>query len=63
MITVCSGVYWFDIDDFLIEANRLLKSKSWLILYDNFFISEMQDVPEFTDWFPEVYLKKIPSTK
>jgi len=30
LITVSSGVHWFDIDAFLIEANRLLKSKSWL---------------------------------
>jgi ubiquinone/menaquinone biosynthesis C-methylase UbiE len=41
LITVSSGVHWFDIDKFLIEANRLLKSKSWLVLYENHFISEM----------------------
>jgi ubiquinone/menaquinone biosynthesis C-methylase UbiE len=61
LITVSSGVHWFDIDKFLIEANRLLKSKSWLVLYENFFISEMIGNNSFTNWFPNVYLKKFPS--
>ena len=41
LITVSSGVHWFDIDKFLAEANRILKSKSWLVLYENYFIAEM----------------------
>ncbi len=61
LITVSSGVHWFDIDRFLIEANRLLKNKSWLVLYENYFISEMVGNDNFTDWFPNVYLKKYPS--
>jgi len=61
LITVSSGVHWFDIDKFLIEANRLLKSKSWLVLYENYFISEMVDNDNFKNWFPDVYLKKFPS--
>ncbi|MFM2388032.1 MAG: hypothetical protein RL660_2789 [Bacteroidota bacterium] len=58
--TVSSGVHWFDIEKFLLEANRVLKAKSWLVLYENFFISEMQDVQEFSAWFPEVYCKRFP---
>ncbi|HEY5369436.1 MAG TPA: class I SAM-dependent methyltransferase [Hanamia sp.] len=61
MITVSSGVHWFDIDKFLTEASRLLKSKSWLVLYENYFISEMVGNDNFTNWFPNVYLKKFPS--
>jgi len=61
LITVSSGVHWFDIDKFLIEANRLLRSKSWLVLYENHFISEMVGNDNFTNWFPNVYLKKYPS--
>jgi ubiquinone/menaquinone biosynthesis C-methylase UbiE len=61
LITVCSGVHWFDIDKFLTEANRVLKHKTWLVLYENHFISEMENVSEFTSWFPEMYLKKFPS--
>ena len=61
LITVSSGVHWFDIDQFLIEANRLLKSKSWLVLYENYFISEMVGNDHLKNWFPDVYLKKFPS--
>lgn len=61
LITVCSGVHWFDIDKFLKESQRVLIDKGWLVLYDNFFISEMENVSEFNDWFYEVYLKKFPS--
>ena len=61
LITVSSGVHWFDIDKFLLEANRLLKSRSWLVLYENYFISEMVGNDQFTNWFPGVYLKKFPS--
>jgi ubiquinone/menaquinone biosynthesis C-methylase UbiE len=61
LITVSSGVHWFDIDKFLTEANRLLKNKSWLVLYENYFISEMVGNDNFTNWFPNVYLKKYPS--
>jgi ubiquinone/menaquinone biosynthesis C-methylase UbiE len=61
LITVSSGVHWFDIDKFLIESNRLLKSKSWLVPYENYFISEMVGNDNFTNWFPNVYLKKYTS--
>ena len=61
LITVSSGVHWFDIDKFLIEANRLLKSKAWLVLYENHFIAEMIGNENFTNWFSNVYLKKFPS--
>ena len=61
LITVSSGVHWFDIDKFLIEASRLLKSKSWLVLYENHFISEMVGNDNFSNWFPNSYLKKFPS--
>jgi ubiquinone/menaquinone biosynthesis C-methylase UbiE len=61
LITVSSGVHWFDIDKFLIEANRLLKSKSWLVLYENHFIAEMVGEDRFPGWFSSVYLKHFPS--
>lgn len=63
IITVSSGVHWFNIDQFLREAKRVLKSKSWLVFYENHFISEMPEVESFTNWFPNVYLKKCPSPK
>lgn len=63
LITVSSGVHWFDIDKFLLETNRLLKNESWLILYDNFFLGEMEGNLKFKVWYEEVYSKKFPSPK
>jgi ubiquinone/menaquinone biosynthesis C-methylase UbiE len=61
LVTVSSGVHWFDIDRFLLEANRLLKSGGWLVLYENHFIAEMIGHTAFTDWFLNAYLRKFPS--
>jgi ubiquinone/menaquinone biosynthesis C-methylase UbiE len=61
LITVSSGVHWFDIDKFLEEAYRLLKSTSWLVLYENHFIAEMVGTADFAKWFADVYLKRFPS--
>lgn len=63
LITISSGVHWFDIDEFLSEAKRVLKSNAWLVLYENHFISEMPGVESFGNWFPNVYVKKFPSPK
>ncbi|MEO8819552.1 MAG: class I SAM-dependent methyltransferase [Ginsengibacter sp.] len=63
LITVSSGVHWFDIDKFLSEAKRVLKTNGRLVLYENHFISEMHGVESFGNWFPNVYLKKFPSPK
>jgi ubiquinone/menaquinone biosynthesis C-methylase UbiE len=59
LLTVCSGVHWFDIDKFLAEAKRLLKSNSWLILYDNFITGKEGDT-SFKSWREKVFLAKFP---
>jgi ubiquinone/menaquinone biosynthesis C-methylase UbiE len=61
LITVSSGVHWFNIDAFLMEANRLLKMKGWLVIYENFFAGEMEENEEFKKWANEVYLQRFPS--
>src|ERR1700761_2107429 len=61
LITVSSGVHWFDIDKFLPEARRLLKHGSWLLLYENYFNSAMEGAEGFKEWFTDVYLRQFPS--
>lgn len=61
LVTVSSGVHWFAIDQFLTEARRILKPGAWLVLYENYFIAEMEGHPDFTQWFRGVYLQKFPS--
>jgi ubiquinone/menaquinone biosynthesis C-methylase UbiE len=61
LITVCSGVHWFDIDAFLLECKRLLRPGAWLVLYDNFFLGKMDGNPGFNDWYESRYLLKFPA--
>jgi ubiquinone/menaquinone biosynthesis C-methylase UbiE len=61
LTTVSSGVHWFDIDQFLMESNRVLKNNAWLVIYENYFISEMENIPAFNTWWTEKYLQKFPS--
>lgn len=60
LITVCSAVHWFNIDSFLKEANRLLKSGAPLVLYDNFFSGSMSGNDAFVNWYTGVYQEKFP---
>jgi len=61
LITVSSGVHWFNIKAFLRETHRLLKKEGWLVIYENHFIAEMEGQPDFTAWFKDVYLKTFTS--
>jgi ubiquinone/menaquinone biosynthesis C-methylase UbiE len=61
LVTVSSGVHWFNIDAFLIETNRILKDKGLLVIYENFFSGEMEESREFKKWVTDVYLQRFPS--
>jgi ubiquinone/menaquinone biosynthesis C-methylase UbiE len=61
LITVSSGIHWFDIDRFLCEACRLLKSRGWLVLYENYFDAALEGVPGFKEWFTNVHLARFPT--
>jgi ubiquinone/menaquinone biosynthesis C-methylase UbiE len=63
LITVSSGVHWFDIPGFLQEARRMLRPRSWLVLYENYFNSAIEGVDDFLfrQWHTEVYSRRFPS--
>ena len=61
LVTVSSGVHWFNIDNFLFEANRVLNSQGWLVIYENHFIAEMKGNENFANWYQNNYIKKFPS--
>jgi ubiquinone/menaquinone biosynthesis C-methylase UbiE len=60
LITVSSGVHWFDIEKFLTEAGRLLKTQCYLALYENYFDSSLQNDDEFKEWGAHHY-QRFPS--
>lgn len=61
LVTVSSGVHWFDIDRFLSEGRRILKSRGWLVLYENYFDAALEGVPGFKEWFTNVHLVRFPT--
>jgi ubiquinone/menaquinone biosynthesis C-methylase UbiE len=61
IITVSSGVHWFDIDRFLAEARRLLKSHGWLVLYENYFDSAICVTDGFNEWCRDSHFQKFPT--
>lgn len=61
LITVCSAVHWFEIDAFLEECFRIMKSHACLVLYDNFFLAEMEGEASFQSWVRDKYLIQYPS--
>jgi ubiquinone/menaquinone biosynthesis C-methylase UbiE len=61
LLTVSSGVHWFDIGRFIAEARRVLKSKGWLVLYENYFDAVFQTDPAFAAWWTAFYKSTFPS--
>ena len=61
LITVGSGIHWFNIEKFLSESHRILKNHGFLILYENYFLSEMNENPLFKNWISHRYKTRFPS--
>lgn len=60
LITVSQAIHWIDKQKFFVEADRILKPKSFIIAYDNYFSGRISDNPEFDDWYKNQFLKLFP---
>jgi len=61
LITVGLAFHWFDQEQFLAEAHRVLRPHAWLVIYNSAF-GEIAENPEFRSWFRQEYLKRFPNT-
>ena len=61
LLTVSSALHWFDRDAFLAEARRVLKPRSWLVVYNNVFCANLQGNPRFKSWVRSTYLERFPT--
>ena len=61
LITSGLAFHWFDQDQFLREAHRLLRPGGWLIIYNNGFSGKMKVNAEFEQWGTGRYLARYPS--
>jgi len=58
LVTVGLAFHWFDQAKFLDEAQRVLQPGSWLVIYNNYFISEMRERADFADWVRGEFLQR-----
>ena len=61
LLTVSSGLHWFERNAFLAEARRVLGPRAWLVIYDNFFAANLQGAPDFKPWFVSMYFDRFPT--
>ena len=61
LITVSSGLHWFERNAFLAEASRVLRPCGWLVIYDNFFSANLHGNPGFKPWFLSTYFERFPT--
>ena len=59
LVTVSQAIHWFGGPRFLQEARRVTRTKSWLIVYDNYFAGGENGA--FKAWHEESYLARYPS--
>lgn len=59
LVTVSSGVHWFNQRVFFAEAARVLVPRGWLAIYDHFF-EGCRDEPEIDIWLRHEYAKRYP---
>ena len=60
LMTLSSAFHWLDRRKFLREAGRVLRSRGWLIVYDNYFSGRMEENISFETWYRERHLRRYP---
>lgn len=61
LLTVSSGLHWFDRERFFAEAAKVLLHEGHLIVYDNWFTGRMSGNPEYEKWLRGIYSRGCPS--
>jgi SAM-dependent methyltransferase len=60
LLTVSSGVHWFDQPTFFAEAARVLVPSGWIGIYDHFFVGSA-DEPAIDEWLKHDYAERYPA--
>lgn len=60
LVTVASGVHWFDQRAFCDEARRVLRAGGAMVVYEHHFLGRMEGVEGFETWMHERYLSLYP---
>lgn len=60
LVTVASGVHWFNQAQFFDEAARILGNQGWLVLYDHPF-EGCADEPAIDEWLQQEFERRYPT--
>ena len=60
IITAAGVVNWVDREQFLSNANKVLKKDGLIVIYDFWITDKMVQNEEYTKWYQEQYLVKFP---
>jgi SAM-dependent methyltransferase len=61
IMSTALAFHWFDRDQFLREAWRVLSAKGLLLIYTNGFSGIMREDPAFQNWAWQVYPERFPT--
>ena len=60
IITAAGVVNWVDREQFLSNANKVIKKDGLIVIYDFWITDKMVQNEEYTKWYQEQYLVKFP---
>ncbi|MFJ2172113.1 class I SAM-dependent methyltransferase [Streptomyces sp. NPDC101062] len=63
LATVGAAFHWFDQPAVFAELARVLRPGGGLAVYSDFFLGRIEDVPDFTTWFEQTYLRRYPTPR
>lgn len=61
LMTVALAFHWFDQQQFMVEARRVLRPGGWLVIYNDAFTGRMSGNGNFEKWNREHYLVRYPT--
>jgi SAM-dependent methyltransferase len=61
IITVGLAFHWFDRQQFMLEAQRVLQPGGWLVIYNDFTTGRMNGNDDYAKWYREQYLVRYPT--
>lgn len=60
IVTAAGVISWIDESAFLRNLSKIMEKDGLLLVYDFWISDKMKNVPEYTDWFHNEYLKAFP---
>ncbi|WP_421725845.1 class I SAM-dependent methyltransferase [Bauldia sp.] len=61
LITVGLALHWFDRNEFLAEARRVLRPGGWLVVFNDRFSGTMNENRDYADWSSDSYGRRFPT--